>query len=184
VSLFEYVGIAFSLVFSFTAMRLVSGLPHAVDRERRYWVHLSQVAVAILVTAGLFWSFWSFRDVEWTYPRFILALANPSLAYFIACTLVPESPSSVESWRAYYYTIRKKFFVGVLLWGAVVALVGTVVLGRPLSHPTRVFQVITIALALLGAATGDSRVHSGIAVFWLCAVIAGTFVVFAGPMDP
>jgi len=183
VTLFEYVAIAFSLVFSFTAMRMVGGLPHALDRERRYWVHLSLISVQILVTAGVFWAFWSFRDIEWTFPRFILALANPSLGYFIACTLVPESPSSVQSWRAYYYTIRRKYFVGVLLWGAVVALAGTVVLDRPLSHPTRVFQAITIAVGILGAATDNSRVHAGIAASLICVATVGAFVVFAQPMD-
>ena len=183
-SLFEYVAIAFSLVFSFTAMRVVGGLPHALDRERRYWVHLSLISVQIIATAGVFWAFWSFRDIDWTFPRFMLVLANPSLGYFIACTLVPESASSVESWRTYYYTIRKKYFVGVLLWGAVVALAGTVVLDRPLSHPTRVFQAIIFAVGILGVATDDSRVHAGIAASAICVAIIGAFVVFAQPMSP
>ena len=182
-SLFEYVGIAFSLVFSFTAMRLVGGLPHAVDRERRYWVHLCLISVHLLVTAGLFWSFWSFRTVDWTFPRFMLVLANPSLVYFGACTLVPESASSVESWRAYFYTTRKKYFVTILLWGAVVAIVSTVVLERPLTHPTRVTQAITIAAGILGVATANSRVHAGIAVFLVGLVVIGAFVIFAAPMD-
>ena len=181
-SLFEYVAIAFSLVFSFTAMRLVSGLPHAVDRERRYWVHLSLVSVQILITAGVFWAFWSFRDIEWTFPRFFLALANPSLGYFIACTLVPESASSIGSWRTYYYTVHRKFFVSVILWGIVVALAGTVVLDRPLSHPTRVTQAITIAVGILGAVTDNSRVHAGIAASSICVVVVGAFFVFALPM--
>ena len=182
-SLFEYVGIAFSLVFSFAAMRLVGGLPHVVDRERLYWVHLCLVCVLILVTAGVFWAFWSYRDVEWTFPRFILALANPVSIYFIACTLVPESPSTVESWRAYYYTVRRKYFVGVLLWGIVVALGSAVVLDRPFSHPTRVIQAIVIAVGVLGASSSDSRVHAGIAAFSVSVAVVGAFVVFAAPMD-
>ena len=39
-TLFEYLAIAFSLVLSFAAMRLVAGLPYAVQADRRYWVHL------------------------------------------------------------------------------------------------------------------------------------------------
>ena len=183
-SLFEYVGIAFSLVFSFTAMRLVSALPHAVIRDRRYWVHLCLVCVQLLATAGIFWSFWSFRYIEWTFPRFILVLANPSLAYFVACTLSPESAESVGSWRAYYYTIRRKLFVAVVLWGIVIAIVSTVVLERPLTHPTRVVQATMIAAGVLGAATGNARVHAGIATLLIGVAIVGAFVVFPAPMDP
>ena len=39
-TLFEYLAIAFSLVFSFIAARLVAGLPHALDSSRRYFVYL------------------------------------------------------------------------------------------------------------------------------------------------
>ena len=181
-TLFEYVAIAFSLVFGFSAMRLVGGLPHAIDRERRYWVHLSLVAVEILVTAGVFWAFWSFRKIDWTFPSFVLALANPSLIYFGACTLVPEAPSSVESWHSYYYAIRRKYFVGVALWATVVALAGTFVLDRPLTHPTRIFQASAFGMGVIGAATGDPRVHAGIAAFLICLATVGAFVVFAQPM--
>ena len=182
-TLFEYVGIAFSLVFGFAAMRLVSGLPHAIDRERRYWVHLSFVAVQLLVTAGVFWAFWSFRDIDWTFPNFVLALANPSLLYFGACTLVPEAASSVESWHAYYYSIRRKYFVGILLWATVVALAGTFVLDRSLTHPTRIFQAIVVVVGVLGASTSSTRVHAGIAAFSISLVAVAAFVVFAAPMD-
>jgi len=182
VTLFEYVGIAFSLVFGFSAMRLVSGLPHAIDRERRYWVHLSLVAVQLLVAAGVFWAFWSFRDIEWTFPGFVLVLANPSLIYFGACTLVPEAASSVESWHAYYYTIRRKYFVGILLWVTVVALASTFVLDRSLTHPTRIFQAIVVAVGVLGASSSSTRVHAGIAAFSISVATVGAFVVFAAPL--
>ena len=36
-TLFEYLAIAFSLVLSFSAMRLVAGLPYAAHPNRRYW---------------------------------------------------------------------------------------------------------------------------------------------------
>ena len=114
-SLFEYLAIAFSLVFSFSAMRLVSGLPHALDPTRRYWVHVSLVFLQLLSTAGIFWGFWSYRDVEWTFPRFLLALASPVVVYFNACTLIPEASASVESWRTYYFAARKRYFMGICI---------------------------------------------------------------------
>ncbi len=100
-SLFEYLAIAFSLVFSFSALRLVSGLPHALDPSRRYAVHLSHVLLMLFLTPALFWTFWVFHDREWNFLRFLSVLAPPALIYFLACTLVPDTPSSVSSWRSY-----------------------------------------------------------------------------------
>lgn len=37
-TLFEYLAIAFSLVLSSSAMRLIRALSHALQRDRRYWV--------------------------------------------------------------------------------------------------------------------------------------------------
>ncbi len=111
-TLFEYLAIAFSLVFSFTAIRLVGGLPFAFDGTRRYWIHLVVIGLQLGCVAGGFWGFWSYRDVVWSFPKFLLALSGPGVFYFLATTLVPESPSQVASWRDYYYSVRVPYFVG------------------------------------------------------------------------
>lgn len=90
--------------------------------------------------------------------------------------------SKARSWRKYYYAIRRRYFVGIVLWGTVVALASTFVLERSLGHPTRIFQASILAVGLLGAATGDSRVHAGIAAFAIVVTTIGAFVVFARPM--
>ena len=82
-TLFEYLAIAFSLVYSFSAMRIVAGLPSATQHGRRYWVHLTFVCLALIATAGAFWGFWSFRGVDWTMPKFFMALAGPVFVPFI-----------------------------------------------------------------------------------------------------
>ena len=107
-TIFEYLAISFSLVFSFTAMRLLAGLPYAVRRERVYWVHFSFVCVQLILTVVIFWAFWSYRDTEWTLPRFLLALGSPALIYFNACTLIPENPGAIESWREYFDSVLRK----------------------------------------------------------------------------
>ncbi len=63
-TLFEYLAIAFSLVYSFSAMRFVAGLPYATQPGRRYWVHLTFVCLLLIGTAMAFWAFWGFRDAE------------------------------------------------------------------------------------------------------------------------
>ncbi len=96
-TLFEYLAIAFSLVLSFSAMRLVAGLPYAMQKAERYWVHLVFVFSQLLVTVVAFWNLWGFRETTWTLPRFVLVLTIPGAIYFGACTLIPNEPSAVDS---------------------------------------------------------------------------------------
>ena len=186
-TLFEYLAIAFSLVFSFSGMRLVAGLPHTVQPGRRYWVHVCLVAWQLLVTVNIFWAFWSFRGVTtWNWPTFVLVLASPGLIYFNACTLIPESPSSVESWRDYFYSIRRRYFLGVSCWILAVAAISTVALAMPWLHPARAGQAAILAASVLGAFSASHRVLAGIAVLLLAisVLINLTFGMQPGSFSP
>ena len=78
-TLFEYLAIAFGLLFSLSALRLIGGLPAALDADRGYWVHRTLVVTLILHTAFAFWTSWSLSEVAWTLPRFFLALGVPGI---------------------------------------------------------------------------------------------------------
>jgi hypothetical protein len=183
-TLFEYLAIAFSLVFSFSGMRLVGGLPHAVRGPRRYWLHLSFVCLQLLATVMVFWLFWSFRTIEWTFPMFLLVLVSPGLIYYNACILIPENPSLVESWHDYYYSVRVRYFVGLSLWVTAVATISTIVLKMPLLHPARAIQASLLAAALLGAFSANRRLHAILLLFFLVlsVLIALTFAFRPGAL--
>ena len=180
-TLFEYLAIAFSLVVSFTALRLLAGLPHAAQASRRYWVHLSFACVQLIVTVVIFWVFWSYRDVTWTFTRFLLALSNPALIYFNACTLIPENSSSVESWHTYYYSVRRRYFIGQICWVLVVAGGTTVILQMPWLHPARISQSAFLLIFFIGALSDSRRVHSGLV---LCSIAIGLIAVLALARQP
>ena len=111
-TLFEFLAAAYTLLLSFAVARLVFGLPSAILQNRRYWVHLVFVAGFSFSLAAMFWGFWSYRDVQWTFPRFLLALTSPVIMLFLASTLIPASPDEVESWKDFYYSIRSRYFSG------------------------------------------------------------------------
>ncbi len=121
-SLFEYLAAAYTLILSFAVARLIGGLPDSIVPSSRYWVHLVFVAGTFFGIATTFWNFWSFRGADWTFARFLLALVQPALLQFMAATLIPPSPDQVESWREFYYSIRQRYFVALIVCGFVIAL--------------------------------------------------------------
>jgi len=180
-TLFEYLAIAFSLVFSFAAMRLIAGLPFATRPGRRYWVHLVMVCGHLATTVAVFWALWSFHAATWTLARFALALANPALIFLNACTLIPEDSSAIESWRNYYYAVRQRYFIGVAAWALVLAGSATVLLRMPWSHPARLAQAWWLAFGLAGAVSSSERVHSALA---LSAIAIGLAIALTIIMQP
>lgn len=96
-TLFEYLAVAFSVVLSLAAVRLLSGLSVAFAPERRYWPHAMWIVFALLSSPLIWWNFWSFREVSWNFFAFLLVLIVPAVIYLQAAALVPENPSLVRS---------------------------------------------------------------------------------------
>jgi hypothetical protein len=181
-SLFEYLSIAFSLVLSFSVLRLLSGLPYAVRAERRYWVHLAFLCMQLLQTAITFWIHWSYRDASWNLPKFLLSLSGPAIGLYLACALIPENPSEIASWREHYFSVRRAYFGGIILWVLVVFASSTAIAGLPLVHPGRIGQVATLAVGVTGALSSSGRVHSVLASGSLLVLFLLGSTVFLRPM--
>ncbi len=179
--LFEYIAIAFSLVFSFTALRLVSGLPYATRPGRIYWVHLLFLLAFLLWVVNAFWAFWSYHDAEWTYLRYILALSSPAAQYYVAVILVPSEPAEVTSWRDYYFSVRRRAFIGFGVLALLAELTTTVLLGMPAIHPLRLAGLGNLVAAIVGFSFEDARVHGGLAVVAFLSVVAVGALLLAQP---
>ena len=163
-TLFEYLAIAFSIAFSLTAARLAGGIASAARAERRSPAHLLNTCGILITTVGIFWLFWGYRDVSWTFPRFALALSNPGLLYVIACTLIPENPEQVASWHEHFRAVRRRYAILLACWISVAIAMTTWILGLPLLHPARAVQAVVLLLAFTGAVSTRDRVHDVLAV--------------------
>jgi hypothetical protein len=181
VTLFEYIAIAFSLIYSIALVRLLGGLPDAIRPGRIYWVHLVFVVTVLVYVINAFWAFWSYSNAAWTYPSYIAALLTPTIQYFLAAILVPGEPDEVSSWRDHYFSVRRRFFVGLCVLGLAGSLSNTVLVSMPLQHPARLGQVGILAIGVAGLISSNPRVHAVLAVTSLIAVVAFGIVVLAQP---
>ncbi len=170
-SLFEYLSIAISLVLSFAAVRLLGGLPHAMAKNRRYWIHLTAIVILLVMVMGVFWAFWSYREVVWNFPKFILLMTMPSTLYFMCASIIPENPEAIESWQDYYYSVRVQYYAGVCLFALAIIVSTTVVLNMPWSHPGRVTHVFFFIVGFLGVSTANERIHASIVSFTIFMMI-------------
>jgi len=180
-TLFEYLAAAYTLLLSFAVARLVFGLPSATLQDRRYWVHLVLVAAFAFTLAAFFWSFWSFRDVAWTFPRFLLILSVPVLALLMASTLIPGSPDNVESWRDFYYSVRLTYFSAWIVLSFLLAINSTVLIDMPFTHPARLAELILAAFGVVGVSSSNPRVHGAMAI---CMIGFAAFVSSMVLLDP
>lgn len=174
-TIFEYLAIAYSLVVSFTVLRALSGLQQASSAGGFYWVHLAWICVVLGAAFQYFWGFWAFRNVEWSQPIFLLVLASPALLYVMACILTPESPSRIDSWRVYFYSVRLRLFLVGLCFQLVSIATLLLVIRLPPNEPVVIAQTVLLATWIAGAVSSRSSVHIAIVCIAIAVLIAGAF---------
>ena len=155
---FEYIFVAVSIILSFTLLRLLDALPHALDRRRGYWPHAVWVVFLLYFCATYWWISWHNRIFEELSLRyFLFLLLAPSVLYLSATALVSATPASVTSWREHFFRVRIRFFTGLLLYLSMLIVNTSVTFGVPLRHPLRIAQAIVVGLVLAGALVSSPR---------------------------
>lgn len=175
-TLFEYLAIAYGLLLSLACVRLLNGLSHVLYSAHKYWTHAIWSCLLLFFGLLLFWQHWSTLNVEWTFLTFMMNLAGPGMIYFLACTLIPDEARGVDSWRDYYFSVRRQFFGGLCIWSVIMVVNTTLILGVPLLHRSRIIPIGLMLLGLLGLSTDSPRVHAGILVGVLVVAITAAVI--------
>jgi hypothetical protein len=180
-TLFEYLSVAFSIVLSFAAVRLLSGISVCFAPDRRYWPHATWVLFVLLASATVWWNFWSFKDVQWNFIRFLLTLVVPALIYLQAAALVPDNPATVQSWREHFFAARKRFFVALALFFLLIGVNAWLLLDLPFLHPARVIQALALGFALSGAVSTHNGWHQALPVIFVVLLSISALALFLQP---
>jgi NADPH:quinone reductase-like Zn-dependent oxidoreductase len=64
--------------------------------------------------------------------------------------------------RGFHYSIHKKYFLCLSAGALLVATVMTVLIEMPLAHPARIVESGIVVIGIVGAASSEPQVHSGI----------------------
>jgi len=157
---FEYLAGAYTLILSFAVVRILAGVPYAVQPGRRYWVHTSWLLVAIAHCLIGFWVFLSYREVEFTLPGFVSILSVPALIYVYSSLLAPADPSVIESWRDYFYAVRVPMFAAHFLLAALILFNNHVFLGVPAYGVTSLPVHTLLVISAIGFSSASPRLQT------------------------
>ena len=181
-TLFEYLATFVSIVLSFGVIRLLDGLPAAVQGGRRYAIHLTWVIAVLWTQVQFWWAFWSYSTgVAWNYPKFLLVLASPLLLYSLAITLIPRDSGTVESWRDHFYHVRPRFCYLFACWFVAIGLANWFVLAQPFLNGLRLIQGLFLMLFLIGVVSKRPWFHALLAASLVAMLVASVVFLFLEP---
>ena len=178
---FNFIIIALSFVYTAAVLRLLGGISSATNKQSRYIVHLIFIVVVLTSIVISYWGAWALIDIDWKLYKFILALMDGALYYFIATVLVPENPNEIESWKTYYYKNKNKLFYAMLIFVVYVQIHSLVLIDQELLHPARLGNLIALIPVYLGLRSKNHKVHLGISLYYIIFVILMVFTIASEP---
>lgn len=175
---YEHVVVVMSMVLGLAVTQLLRGvaqLHRRRDRIRTYWLHWAWVALLVLFSLLLWWTFWNYRGItEWNFLRFVVYLSPMIAFYYLTAITFPDPPESVASIKEYYYANRVAFFGTFAVCGFLAGVAAAVVRKLPLTDSSNLFRVGLVLLMLIPARSANHRIH--VAVFILCAALMIVFI--------
>ena len=180
---YQHVAVVMSIVLGLAVTQLLKGvaqLYRARNRARPYWLHSAWIAVLLVFSLLVWWTYWNYRGIEeWTFLRFVVYLSPMISFYYLTAIVIPDSSEPVTSLRDYYFASRAGFFGALALYGLLAGLSAVVVRGLPLTDPSNLFRVAVIAFSLVAMRSANERVHAAIVA--LCATLMLLFIFFFQP---
>ncbi len=162
---FEFLYLVISLVTTAVAIDMVrswSGLLKRRATVRFYWVHAAWSVLIFLVVVQNWWTFWLYRVIEdWSFFAMSALIVNFLLMAMAVSVITPArrigEPLDLES---FFYENSPVFFSLIALLMCTLTVTKILIAGQALVSLDNVIRAVAISVAMLGATTRSTRVHS------------------------
>ena len=165
------VALMYVTVLSFGLASLLTSLAQIIRRGNGVSVsppHLNWLLILLLVHFNMVWHAVLFTNIDtWSYHAFLLIVLGPTLAYFSANILAPETGANVNSdaLNKCYFSFIQQFLVlfgGIQAW----AIASDFVLGRGFTG-SAIFNILLLIVVIFLFNSRSNKAHvTGICFIW------------------
>jgi hypothetical protein len=182
-SIFEFISVMISIVLGVSLAQLLRGIAELArekSKVRNYGPHVLWTLSLALLHTLLWWSVWDWRELDWNYAQFFVALCEPLVLFFLSTLMLPRpTGETVISMEEHFYEIRVWLMRGWLVFALVVILDGPIVFrNEPLFVGYRIPQLVTAVASIAGMITARPSVQKSVAWIVFLMVVYATSLRF------
>ena len=170
---FEYMMVMVSLIMALALSHIMRASAEFLSSPKRYWVQSSWAAIIVLLILQSWWAYWDLRDIsDWSFLKYLSVFFYPLFFSFIASILIPLNRTVGHDWRASFFNKRIWFFWAMLASSFIAILHTWLVMGSPLFHPYRIFQLTLIFILLVGLIGKTPRTQAFVVIAYVVVELA------------
>lgn len=162
---FEFLYVLISIIVAVAVTDMVSSWGALLRRRavvRFYWVHVAWAVLILFIVMQYWWGFWQYHVIEdWSFFAMAALIGNSILLAFTVSVITPDRRVDAPvDLQAFFYEISPMFFSLSAMLMFALALVNLFVGERPLLSADNAIRAVAISVAMLGATTRSTLVHS------------------------
>jgi len=140
-------------------------------------VQATWAGIVMLLVLQSWWAYWDLRNVtDWSFLKYLSMFFYPLFFIFIASILIPVNREAGHDWRASFDNRRDWFFWGMIVSTVYAVLHTWLVVGSPLFHPYRVFQLLLITILVTGLVGKARRTQTLVVIAYAVVELSANIV--------
>jgi hypothetical protein len=164
---FEFLYLAVSVITALIATGAARSWGALLRRRvvvKFYWIHIAWSALVLFVLMQNWWTFWQYRVIQdWPFLAATAVIGNFLLLAMAVSVITPGRQFGERlELEKFFYEISPVFFTLIAMLMVTLGLVKFFVVGQPLASVENVIRAIAISVAMLGATTRSTKVHTGL----------------------
>ena len=178
-SLFEFVSVMASIVLSLSLAIFLEGVTRLLRAPEGFRVSGQHAmwATSLFVTHFLvWWAVWDYREVSWTFPRFLALASTPLRLLFLSSLVLPgRAERSAVDLGQYFDQVRRWFTVGYALLFFIFIIDGPLIFAsEEFWNAYRVPQTLALLAALVALRATSERVQTVAAIVVFLTTLSST----------
>jgi hypothetical protein len=183
VTLFEFISVMISIILGVSlaqALTGVAGLAREWPRVKNSVLHSLWTITLVLAHFLSWWAVWDYREVDWNYGRFMVALSVPLLLFFLTSLLFPDPRAGVDiNLEVHFFRIRRWLMTVYSILATIWIIDGPLVFeSERMLNSYRIPQSVSVLAPLLGLRSPNRTLHLGIACAVLGVILLGSMFRF------
>ena len=162
--LFEFILIITSVVYALAIAQILAGIGRLAQTDatiRWYLPHMLWTVILFTSILITWWAGWEFRDVDWTFPKFVFLFVSPVMILFATSLLIPQQIGDKElDLERHFNKIRKPILLAFLCALFVQFIDGSLLVNQPWWFPGRLPQIAALGAVVVGASTENRKLHT------------------------
>lgn len=177
-SIFEFIMVMVSVILALALAQLLRALTEIPDSDMPCRIHSGWIAVIAFLVIQTWWAYWDLTQVEgWTFVGYLTVLSVPIAWFVLAQILVPATRTVATDWQAHFAKIARSFYLILALAMVVGTLTTWALIGTPLLHPYRAFQVALIGVVATGIFVTNRKAHARLLVVYVTVLLTSQLVI-------